>query len=82
MTIEKIKEGIEILNKIKHLECEKAKWEQSTYVEEISAAKNLEDRTIHCQIDTTFINFKKLKEDSLNMINDRIKECQEEFDNL
>ena len=33
MTIEKIKKGTEILNKIKHLEGGKAKWEQSTYVE-------------------------------------------------
>lgn len=82
MTIEKLKRGTEILDKIKHLRDEKAMWEQSTYIKDLNIARNLEDRTILCIIDTFLINFRRLKDDTLNTINKRIKEYQEEFDNL
>lgn len=82
MTIEKLKKGTEILDKIKHLRDEKAMWEQSTYIKDLNIASNLEDRTILCVVDTFIINFKRLKDDTLNTINKRIKEYQEEFDNL
>ena len=82
MTIEKLKKGTEILDKIKHLRDEKAMWEQSTYIKDLNIARNLEDRTILCVVDTFIINFKRLKDDTLNTINKRIKEYQEEFDSL
>ena len=82
MTIEKIKRGAEILNMIKKLEQEKTKWENSNYIRDISISKNLKDRTAYFILDVTFINFKRLKNDTLNTINKRIKEYQEEFDNL
>lgn len=82
MTIEKIKRGAEILNMIKKLEQEKVKWENSNYIRDISISNNLKDRTVYFILDVTFINFKRLKEDTLNTINKRIKEYQEEFDNL
>lgn len=82
MTREQLKRGTEILDKIKHLRDEKAMWEQSTYIKELNIARNLEDRTILCVIDTFIINFKRLKDDTLNTINKRIKEYQEEFDSL
>lgn len=82
MTIEKLKKGAEILDKIKHLRDEKAMWEQSTYIKDLNIARNLEDRTILCVVDTFIINFKRLKDDTLNTINKRIKEYQEEFDSL
>lgn len=82
MTIEKIKRGAEILNMIKKLEQKKTKWENSNYIRDISISKNLKDRTAYFILDVTFINFKRLKNDTLNTINKRIKEYQEEFDNL
>lgn len=82
MTIEKIKRGTEILNMIKKLEQEKTKWENSNYIRDISISNNLKDRTAYFILDVTFINFKRLKNDTLNTINKRIKEYQEEFDNL
>ena len=82
MTIEKIKRGAEILNMIKKLEQEKTKWEDSNYIRDISISNNLKDRTAYFILDVTFINFKRLKTDTLNTINKRIKEYQEEFDNL
>lgn len=82
MTIEKIKRGAEILNMIKKLEQEKTKWENSNYIRDISISKNIKDRTAYFILDVSFINFKKLKEDSLNIINKRIKTYQEEFDSL
>lgn len=82
MTIEKIKRGAEILNMIKKLEQEKTKWENSNYIRDISISKNLKDRTAYFILDVTFINFKRLKDDTLNTINKRIKEYQEEFDSL
>lgn len=82
MTIEKIKRGAEILNMIKKLEQEKTKWENSNYIRDISISNNLKDRTAYFILDVTFINFKRLKNDTLNTINKRIKEYQEEFDNL
>lgn len=82
MTIEKIKRGAEILNIIKKLEQEKVKWENSNYIKDMSISKNLQDRTAYFILDVTFINFKRLKNDTLNTINKRIKEYQEEFDNL
>lgn len=82
MTIEKIKRGAEILNIIKKLEQEKTKWENSNYIRDISISNNLKDRTAYFILDVTFINFKRLKNDTLNTINKRIKEYQEEFDNL
>lgn len=82
MTIEKLKKGTEILDKIKLLKDEKAKWLKSNYIKEASIANNLEGRTLYCVLDVSFINFRRLKEDTLNIINTRIKEYQEEFDNL
>lgn len=82
MTIEKIKRGAEILNMIKKLEQEKTKWENSNCIRDISISKNIKDRTAYFILDVSFINFKKLKEDSLNIINKRIKTYQEEFDSL
>ena len=82
MTIEKIKRGAEILNMIEKLEQEKVKWENSNYIKDISISNNLKDRTAYFVLDVTFINFKKLKEDTLNIINKRIKNYQEEFDSL
>ena len=82
MTIEKIKRGAEILNMIKKLEQEKTKWENSNYIRDISISKNLKDRTAYFILDVTFINFKRLKNDTLNIINKRIKNYQEEFDSL
>nr|DAP38036.1 MAG TPA: hypothetical protein [Crassvirales sp.] len=67
---------------IKKLEQEKVKWENSNYIRDISISNNLKDRTVYFILDVTFINFKRLKEDTLNTINKRIKEYQEEFDNL
>lgn len=69
MTIEKIKRGAEILNMIKKLEQEKTKWENSNYIRDISISNNLKDRTAYFILDVTFINFKRLKEDTLNIIN-------------
>lgn len=82
MTIEKLKKGTEILDKIKLLEDEKAKWLKSNYIKEASIASTLEGRTLYCVLDVSFINFRRLKEDTLNIINTRIKKYQEEFDNL
>ena len=82
MTIEKTKRGAEILNMIKRLEQEKTKWENSNYIRDISISNNLKDRTAYFILDVTFIDFKRLKNDTLNTINKRIKEYQEEFDNL
>lgn len=82
MTIEKLKKGAEILNMIEKLEQEKVKWENSNYIRDISIYKNIKDRTAYFILDVSFINFKKLKEDSLNIINKRIKTYQEEFDSL
>lgn len=82
MTIEKIKRGAEILNMIKKLEQEKTKWENSNYIRDISISNNLKDRTAYFILDVTFINFKRLKEDTLNIINKKIKNYQEEFDSL
>lgn len=67
---------------IKKLEQEKTKWENSNYIRDISISNNLKDRTAYFILDVTFINFKRLKNDTLNTINKRIKEYQEEFDNL
>ena len=82
MTIEKIKRGAEILNMIKKLEQEKTKWENSNYIRDISISNNIKNRTAYFTLDVSFINFKKLKEDSLNIINKKIKTYQEEFDSL
>lgn len=82
MTIEKLKKGAEILNMIKKLEQEKVKWENSNYIKDVSVSNNLKDRTAYFILDISFINFKRLKDDTLNTINKRIKEYQEEFDIL
>lgn len=67
---------------IKKLEQEKTKWENSNYIRDISISKNPKDRTAYFILDVIFINFKRLKDDTLNTVNKRIKEYQEEFDNL
>lgn len=48
-------------------------WEQSTYIKDLNIARNLEDKTILCVVNTFIINFKRLKDDTLNTINKRIK---------
>ena len=84
MTEEKIKQGEELLEKLSYLKEQKKKWELA------QKFRRLELRTLTdygatgaiLEVQTEFINFDDLKLLVLAKLDKRIKEVQEEFDNL
>ena len=84
MTEEKIKKGAELLYKLEKLKDNRKLWEKAVRVQRISLTYKYEYITPSDVFDiySSYVNFDKLKEDTLANIDRLIKETQREFDNL
>lgn len=84
MTEEKIKKGAELLYKLEKLKDNRKLWEKAVKVQRISLTYKYEHITSSDVFDiySSYVDFDKLKEDTLANIDRLIKETQREFDNL
>ena len=84
MTEEKIKQGEELLKKLSYLKEQKKKWELAQKFRrlELRTLTDYNATGIVLEVQTEFINFDELKLLVLAKLEKRIKEVQEEFDNL
>ena len=84
MTEEKIKQGEELLKKLSYLKEQKKKWELAQKFRrlELRTLTDYNATGIVLEVQTEFINFDELKLLVLAKLDKRIKEVQEEFDNL
>jgi hypothetical protein len=84
MTEEKIKKGAELLYKLEKLKDNRKLWEKAVRVQRISLTHKYEYITPSDIFDiySSYVDFDKLKEDTLANIDRLIKETQREFDNL
>ena len=78
MTEEKIKQGEELLNRLRRLKDQKKKWERGVRFSRIELA----DAQEYLNIDSSFVNFDEIKLLAIAKIDKRISEVQEEFDRL
>ena len=84
MTEEKIKKEAELLYKLEKLKDNRKLWEKAVKVQRISLTYKYEHITLSDVFDiySFYVDFDKLKEDTLANIDRLIKETQREFDNL
>ena len=84
MTEEKIKKGAELLYKLEKLKDNRKLWEKAVKIQRISLTYKYEHITLSDVFDiySSYVDFDKLKEDTLANIDRLIKETQREFDNL
>lgn len=84
MTEEKIKQGEELLKKLSYLKEQKKKWELAQKFRrlELRTLTEYNATGVVLEVQTEFINFDELKLLVLAKLDKRIKEVQEEFDNL
>ena len=84
MTEEKIKQGEELLKRLSYLKEQKKKWELAQKFRrlELRTLTDYNATGIVLEVQTEFINFDELKLLVLAKLDKRIKEVQEEFDNL
>lgn len=78
MTEEKIKQGEELLNRLRRLKDQKEKWERGVRFSRVELVGDKE----YLNIDSSFINFDEVKLLAIAKIDKRISEVQEEFDKL
>lgn len=84
MTEEKIKQGEELLKKLEYLKDQRKRWELAQKIRRLELCTLTEYDAIEVvfEVGKEFINFDDLKLFILAKLNKRIKEVQEEFDNL
>lgn len=84
MTEEKIKKGEELLRKLEDLKDQKRRWELAQKIRRLELCTLVEYGKIGTilEVKREFINFDDLKLLVLAKLEKRIKEVQEEFDNL
>ena len=84
MTEEKIKQGEELLKRLSYLKEQKKKWELAQKFRrlELRTLTEYNATGVVLEVQTEFINFDELKLLVLAKLDKRIKEVQEEFDNL
>ena len=84
MTEEKIKQGEELLKKLSCLKEQKRRWELAQKFRrlELCTLTDYGATGAVLEVQTEFINFDELKLLVLAKLDKRIKEVQEEFDNL
>lgn len=84
MTEEKIKQGEELLKKLEYLKDQKKRWELAKKIRrlELYTLTNYSRDGLVLEVKSEFINFDDLKLLVLAKLDKRIKEVQEEFDNL
>lgn len=84
MTEEKLKQGEELLKKLSWLEDQEKRWETGTEIRSLELCNRDSfghvDRVM--QVSDNFVNFEDLKLLALVKIDKRIKEVQEQFNNL
>lgn len=84
MTEEKIKQGEELLKKLEYLKDQKKRWELAKKIRrlELYTLSNYGRDGLVLEVNKEFINFDDLKLLVLAKLDKRIKEVQEEFNNL
>lgn len=84
MTEEKVKKGTELLHRLNNLKEDRKVWEKCVILHNIALADKYEyiDTNNIYYVRCNYVNFNKLKEDTLANIDRMIKEIQEEFDRL
>lgn len=84
MTEEKIKQGEELLKKLAYLKDQKKRWELAKKIRrlELCTLSDYGRDGLVLEVNKEFINFDDLKLLVLAKLDKRIKQVQEEFDNL
>lgn len=84
MTEEKIKKGEELLRKLEDLKDQKRRWRLAQKIRRLELCTLVEYGKVGTilEVKSEFINFDDLKLLVLAKLDNRIKEVQEEFDNL
>lgn len=84
MTEEKVKKGQQLLEWISKLDSQKGRWERAERISrlELSTRKESSGAESFYSVDANLVNFDDLKLLVLAKLERRIKELQEEFDNL
>lgn len=84
MTEEKIKKGVELLERLKKLNEEKKLWEKGCTLQSLRISDKydyIDENSIY-STRVAFVNFDKLQSDTLTNINKMIVKVQEELDKL
>lgn len=84
MTEDKINKGTELLCRLKNLREDRKVWEKAVRLHNITLTAKYEciDKNDVYFVRSNYINFEKLKEDTLANIDRMIEETQKEFDKL
>lgn len=84
MTEEKINKGKELLQKLCNLKEDKEIWERGVILWSIAVSDKYDyiDQSNVYRVRCGYVDFEKLKEDTLANIDKMIEETQREFDNL
>lgn len=84
MTEEKINKGKELLKRLHDLKEDKGMWERGVTLWSIAVSDKYDyiDSSSAYRVRRAYIDFEKLKEDTLANIDKMIEETQREFDNL
>ena len=84
MTEDKINKGTELLYRLKNLREDRKVWEKAVRLHNITLTAKYEyiDKNDVYFVRSSYINFEKLKEDTLANIDRMIEEIQKEFDKL
>lgn len=84
MTEEKINKGKELLQKLHNLKEDRKIWENGVTLWSVSISDKYDyiDTSNVYRVRCGYVDFEKLKEDTLANINKMIEETQREFDNL
>lgn len=82
MTEERIRKGTELIHKLKELEEERKLWEKGVFIHKLFLTTMPNSDSNLLFINSKYVNFTKLKQDTLDNINRLIKETQKEFDSL
>lgn len=84
MTEEKVKKGVELLERLKGLNEEKELWEKGVGIHNIILSKKYEyiSKDDVYNVRGSLIDFDKLKSDTLANIDKMIKDAQKELDKL
>lgn len=84
MTEEKINKGKELLQKLHNLKEDRKIWEKGVILWSIAVSDKYDyiDQSNVYRVRCGYVDFEKLKEDTLANIDKMIEETQREFDNL
>lgn len=84
MTEDKINKGTELLYRLKNLREDRKVWEKAVRLHNITLTAKYKyiDKNDVYFVRSSYINFEKLKEDTLANIDRMIEEIQKEFDKL